>query len=727
MYFYNIALDVHLDKTFTYKSDSKLDTGSRVLVGFINKELVGFVWQELSIEEIECDIIKVKPVTHVFDDNISAQTIELVKFVSNYYHYPIGQTLFTAIPKLMRKAQKIHIDCLQIITLANNIDENIIKKLSGKHCELYNLLLSYGSMNTVEIKNIFGIMYRKLLNKWLSLGVILVVGDNHHHLQKKLTIGNKPLLNQEQQAAINKISANLYSYQATVLYGITGSGKTEVYLELIETVIKNARQVLVLVPEINLTPQLLDRFKKRFVDARMHILTSNVNDKDRMQGYAEAELGSNHIIIGTRLSVFTPFKNLGMIIVDEEHDQSFKQNDALRYNARDVAVYRAKIHNIPIVLGSATPSLETLYNYKLKKYSLCKLTQRGVIGAILPQIKLVDLNHAQVIDGLTTLVIDALKLRLDNKELSLIYINRRGYAPIISCYECGWVSSCNNCSTNMVYHNVSSVLRCHHCGVSCKTPTSCPKCNSKYLQAIGQGTQKVEERIKELYPEARVIRIDQDTTKTKLAWDDLYSKVHNHQVDILIGTQMLTKGHDFNNLTLVVGLNLDSGLYSFDFRATEYLFVQLMQVSGRAGRGTKLGEVLLQTRYPDHEMYQYLLKHDFSGYVNYLLKQRKVLNLPPYAFYVLLRASSYKIETAMVFLHKTHEIMHQLKVFGIEIFQPVPSVMQKLKNKERAQLLISSNNRNLLHKFINDIMPKVHEIKHKKDVLWYIDIDPLDI
>lgn len=723
MFFYRVTVDVPLNKTFIYTSQVELPIGKRVLVEFITKRIVGFIWESLSIEKVDYDLDKIKPILGTFDEILPADIIRLVEFTSEYYHCPIGQTLFTAIPVLFRKAKKIavnHYTNVRLIAPNHPIFNN---KLSVKHKQVYSLLQT-SNISSRIIKDIVGGSYKQLLNKWADLRVI----DFTDIKPAETIIGSKLLLLNEQQKSVSdSISAGFGGYMPTILYGITGSGKTEVYLDLIAKVLQSGKQVLVLVPEINLTPQLLDRFKQRFFNINMHILTSSVSDRDRVLGYLEAQLGYSQIIIGTRMAVFTPFASLGLIIVDEEHDLSFKQNEGLRYNARDLAVYRANIHKIPVILGSATPSLESLYNYKLKKYALFKLTVRGVVGAVLPQIKLLDINHAELFDGLTGKALEAIRIRLANQELSLIYINRRGYAPVISCYECGWVSRCRHCSSNMVYHNSTKILKCHHCGLSCKLPKACPKCNSLYLQTIGQGTQKVEEILAQYFPDARILRVDHDTTTNKKSWDILYDNVRNNKVDILIGTQMLAKGHDFPNLTLVIGLNLDSGLYSYDFRATELLFIQLMQVSGRAGRGGKPGEVILQTAYPEHELYKFLLKHDFAGFANYLLKQRKLLSLPPYTFYVLFRASSKNIETTMDFLVKVATIMQQNVIGGVNVFSAVPCVMQKLKGKERGQILCSATKRTVLHDFIDKVAPLINSIKFKSDILCHFDVDPFEI
>jgi len=723
MYFYNVLLDIALAQNFTYKVDTQLTVGRRVLVEFNHKQLVGFIWHEVSASQIDYDINKIKPITFIFDEQLDASVIDLIKFASSYYHYHLGRTLFTAIPALLRKNTAIKIDSSQCYQLQQPLAAAKLKKLTPTVAAFYQLLVDKQVIEYGHVKQILGVACNRVLNKWLDTGIIKSVA--RVSAQSVPKVEESVLLNAEQQAVVNAMSKDLAQHFVALLYGITGSGKTEVYLSIIDEVLQHGRQVLVLVPEINLTPQLLNRFSRRFPAIGLHVLTSDVSPQDRLAGYIQAHTGVKQIIIGTRLAVFTPFKNLGLIIVDEEHDLSFKQNDGLRYNARDLAVYRAKYHNIPIILGSATPSLESLYNYKLNKYKLYKLTQRGVSTALLPKVKLIDIRHQVLDDGLSQEVLSAIADRLHKQELILVYINRRGYAPIISCYDCGYVCKCKNCSMNLVFHAGLKRLKCHHCGFSCAVPSTCFQCGSGYLQALGRGTQKIEEKLGQLFPAARILRIDQDTTSSKSSWAEIYRKVNQHEVDILVGTQMLTKGHDFHNLTLVIGLDLDNALYSYDFRAVEYLFVQLLQVSGRAGRGSKPGEVLLQTRYPHHELYAFLQKHDFSGFANYVMKQRKQFSLPPYVYYAVIRVSSATIDYTMEFLAKIHQLLLKQPA-TVVVLNPVASVMQRLKNKERGQLLIYAPHRSQLHQFIDCVLPQIEKLKHKKDLSWSIDIDPTE-
>jgi primosomal protein N' (replication factor Y) len=673
----SVAIDIPLYQTFSYTHDTQLANGQRVLVEFQHKKVVGFVWHEANSTPPNPDSLK--PILEVYSEIIPADIIALIKFCTGYYHYPIGGVVFNAMPKVLKQAKAIKYRATPARDPRAKPEDDVIPVIPAhRHCEPG------------------------------KPGVAIP-------------------LNSEQQNIFDNISKHLNQFYPSIIYGITGSGKTELYLQLINEVLKQGKQALVLVPEINLTPQMLERFQTKFSDKNIAILTSHATSRARYLGYLAAQNGSADVIIGTRLSVFTPFANLGLIVVDEEHDQSFKQNDSLRYHARDLAIWRASQLNIPVILGSATPSLESLYNYKLGRYHLYRLNSRAVTNAALPKIELVDLNFHPAKNGLTKVVVDALTDRLKRKELSMVFINRRGYSPILSCNECAWVSTCKQCSTTMVYHKINHNLKCHHCGYTVSVPTKCPSCNSQYLQALGDGTQKIETIINEIFPTARIYRIDQDTTNTKSAWYDLYTKIHNHEVDILIGTQMLAKGHDFHNLTLVVGLNIDSGLYSYDFRAGELLFTQLTQVAGRSGRGDKKGQVLLQTKYPGHELYQYLAAHDSAGFINYLLLQRKNLHLPPYTHYAIFRASGKEITKVIDYLQSVVKLMQKIAVKGVTINHAVPSVIQRLKNKERAQILIQSTGRQQLHMLFDKLLPLLQQMKPKYSITFNIDIDPYEV
>ncbi|MEN9390769.1 MAG: hypothetical protein RL017_66, partial [Pseudomonadota bacterium] len=603
-----------------------------------------------------------KPINKVFMEKINAEILQLLDFASRYYHYPLGQSLFCAIPLALKSNTEIN----------NKFKKN-----------------------------------KSVVN---------------------LAPTSPLLLNPQQQTIVNTLQEKLNAFNVNILFGVTGSGKTEVYLELINQVIKQGKQILLLVPEINLTPQLVERFKLRFSDANIVIATSKSTNNERYSAYTGAKDGSVQIIIGTRLAIFTPFKHLGIIIIDEEHDQSYKQQDSFRYHARDLAVWRAKYNNIPIILGSATPSFESLYNYKLGKYNLYELKSRAVLNSQLPELRLIDLNLEEGHSDLSTVALNEIEKRLALKEMSMVFINRRGFSPLIRCYHCGWIASCSNCSVNLVFHHLNNQLRCHKCGQKKSVPITCPACNSHYLQTLGSGTQKIEQVLIDNFPTARILRIDQDTLKTKSAFNQVYQKIKNNEVDILVGTQILTKGHDFHNLTLVVGLNIDNGLFSFDFRSSEHLYTQLTQVAGRAGRGDKKGLVLLQTNYPKHELYSYLSNNDFAGFANYAIKIRKDLNLPPYVNYAVLRISGSTQQKVNSYITKIYPILKQLAVPDITISPAVPSVIQRLNGKDRMQILISSANRMNLQVFLDKLVVVItQQYKIPSNLNWHLDIDALEV
>lgn len=665
LYLVSVVIDIPLNQSFTYLSEVQLDLGTRVLVefGFTNKKIVGFVWDDAKLPEA-FDQSKLKSILQVFDQKLDPSTVDLVRFVAKYYHCPIGVTLFSAIPTALRRAKEINVK-------------------------------TYNTKSTKITKS---------------------------SLTKSLK------LNLTQQEIVEQIQTKFNQFYPAVIHGVTGSGKTETYLSLVEQVVGLGKQALILVPEINLTPGLCERFESYFPKLNITILTSHVTEARRLQAYMGVQSGELQILIGTRVAVFSPFKNLGLIVVDEEHDQSFKQDDGLCYHARDIAVLRAKTHNVPIVLCSATPSLETLHNCELGRYHLYKMPHRAVALSKLPKIKLVDLNHDQELDhGLSTKAKALLESTLNNKELALVFINRRGYSPVVSCFGCGYTIRCRNCSTNMVYHAITRKLKCHHCGFNANVPKACPKCNNPDLRTIGMGTQRIEEVLANHFPQAKIVRIDQDSVNTRNKWLELYDQINHHQIDILVGTQMLAKGHDFHNLTLVIGLDIDNSLFSYDFRAQELLYTQLTQVSGRAGRGSKEGIVLLQTRYPTHPLYQYLVRDDFDGFASYLLNERKLLNLPPYSFYTIIRASAPKLQIAIDYLSKFYQIGMQIKFAGVTIYPPVSAVISRIKNKERAQLLIQANSKAQMQNFLEVFMSKISEIKRVSNVNLLIDVDPLDL
>uniref|UniRef100_UPI002FE0FCD6 primosomal protein N' n=1 Tax=Noviherbaspirillum sp. TaxID=1926288 RepID=UPI002FE0FCD6 len=518
-----------------------------------------------------------------------------------------------------------------------------------------------------------------------------------------------------------------------LLYGVTGSGKTEVYLQAAAQVLAQGEQrgdpaqVLILVPEINLTPQLEQNIRTRFPGVTVATLHSGLAEGERLSQWLSAHLGRARIVLGTRLAILASMPHLKLIIVDEEHDPSYKQQEGLRYSARDLAVWRARQLGIPLVLGSATPSLETWQHAQSGRYRRLELRDRAVRDAVLPKVGLIDMEKDKPVEGITPTLLRALRLRLERGEQSLLFLNRRGYAPVISCDACGWISNCTRCTAFMVLHKPDHRLRCHHCSLELRIPKYCPTCGNVDLQPLGRGTQRVEEGLQQIFPDARLMRIDADSTRRKGSAQVAFDSVHRGDVDILIGTQMVAKGHDFRHLTLVGVLNPDTALFSHDYRASERLFAQLMQVAGRAGRiakkeGGSAGEVLIQTRYPQHPLYAAVMGHDYDSFATSLLEERRHAALPPFIFQALLRAEAKELATALDFLHEASRCIDH---HGITINDPIPMTMTRVANVDRAQLLVESVSRPALQGFLKRWIAALRDIKARAK--WSLEVDPVDI
>ena len=535
----------------------------------------------------------------------------------------------------------------------------------------------------------------------------------------------KPDLLPEQQIALDAILA-AEGFEPFLLHGVTGSGKTEVYLRAIETILAQGRQAMMLVPEIALTPQLESRVAARFPGAHIVSAHSGIADAARARGFLDALEGRADIVLGTRLSVFTPLPRLGLIVVDEEHDLSFKQQEGLRYSARDVAVFRAKQIGVPIVLGSATPSLETFYHARSGRYRLLELTCRAVADAM-PTVRSVDTRREKLQDGMSATLITALEERLTRGEQSLIFLNRRGYAPVLACPACGWISHCRRCAANLVLHLADQRLRCHHCGLENAIPRACPGCGNLDIHPFGRGTQRLEAALKARFPTARVLRVDRDSASTPKKWQELLNAIHDGAVDILIGTQMLAKGHDFPKLTLVGAVGADAALFAADFRAPERLFAQLMQVGGRSGRADLAGEVLIQTEYPEHALYRALADHDFHRFASAQLAEREQAGFPPFAFQALLRAEATGIEQSLAFLASARADAERVAGDSVTVYDPVPMRLSRLMNLERAQLLVESVSRPALQNFLSAWMEKLYALKAPRNLRWHLDVDPIEL
>ena len=539
-----------------------------------------------------------------------------------------------------------------------------------------------------------------------------------------------PELTAEQKAALAAIDDGGAGFKAYLLHGVTGSGKTEVYLRLIKGALAAGRQVLLLVPEINLTPQLEARVAARFPDTGLTSLHSELSEAARVRNWRAALDGSARIVLGTRLAVFTPLPDLGLIVVDEEHDASFKQQDGMRYSARDVAVFRARERNIPIVLGSATPSLESWANATdartPARYTLLTLYQRAVENARLPTVQRIDTRLEKLQDGLSGELLRGIEKRLARGEQSLVFLNRRGYAPVLTCTSCGWISHCARCAANLVLHLADGRLRCHHCGFESRVPKACPSCGNQDIQPFGRGTQRLEEALGERFPQARILRVDRDSAKSRKQWESLVEKIYAGEADILVGTQMLAKGHDFPKLTLVGALGADSALFAADWRAPERLFAQLMQVAGRAGRAELPGEVLIQTQFPDHPLYAALVRHDYPSFANEQLNEREQAGFPPYTYQAMLRAEAPLMADSLAFLTTARAWPQQSEHGDVMLYDPVPMKLARRANFERAQLLIESPSRRALQAFLTQWGVALDAIKTPSRLRWHLEVDPLE-
>ncbi|MCK6389404.1 MAG: primosomal protein N' [Azonexus sp.] len=534
-----------------------------------------------------------------------------------------------------------------------------------------------------------------------------------------------PALTAEQAKAIDAVTVD-GGYSAQLLFGVTGSGKTEVYLRLVEWVLALGAQVLLLVPEINLTPQLEARVRGRFPERTVVALHSELAEAARERHWRAAFSGEADIVLGTRLAVFTPMPRLGMIIIDEEHDASFKQQDGMRYSARDVAVVRARQAAIPILLGSATPSLESWANAQGGRYGLQTLRERANPAATLPAVNVVDTRKMVLREGVSPPLVEAIRQRLAREEQSLVFLNRRGYAPVLACPACGWVSGCKRCAANLVLHLADRRLRCHHCGFENGIPRACPTCGNQDIHPFGRGTQRVEEWLQGEFPDARILRVDRDSVKSRTQWEAVLTQIHAGEADILVGTQMLAKGHDFPKLTLVGALGADAALFAADWRAPERLFAQLMQVAGRAGRAELKGQVLIQTQYPDHPLFAALKAHDYEGFAAGQLKEREQAGFPPYAFQAVLRAEAPDMAAAIAFLTAATTLPVVTEHEQVMLYDPIPMKMARLANLERGQLLAESGSRPALQAFLPRWREAIAQLKAPSRLRWHIEVDPLD-
>ncbi|MFM9834986.1 MAG: primosomal protein N' [Methylophilaceae bacterium] len=718
-----IALDVPLNRLFDYTNNGFIaQVGARAVVSFAGRNLVGIVMEITQTSDVPIE--KLKSVIHVFEDVVfDAKAFKLLNFCADYYHCPLGQALVSVLPLRLRQIKPAVTRKSYIYSLNKQATLDEIPK---KQIVLYKIVSALETNIHADADELAEISsgWRKAILElkergWITEKEVIAVKPSLR------SSAFEPNLNAEQQHAISTILGE-HGFKPWLLHGITGSGKTEVYIQLLQKLFadKNA-QALILVPEINLTPQLEARFRSRLSQYPLVTLHSNLSESERLQNWQAASTGAAKIIVGTRLSVFTPMPNLKMIIMDEEHDGSYKQQDGMRYHARDVAMVRAKQLNIPIVLGSATPSLETWHQTKKQQYGLLSLNKRAVENAQLPKINTIDIAKSPTENGLSPILIKAIRARLSRGEQSLLFINRRGYAPVLHCNSCQWIAPCMRCSARLVVHLSQKRLKCHHCGHEQKIPVQCPSCGNPDLNPIGHATQRLEQTLSALFPEAKIARVDRDSMRNKDALSHLLTRVQNKEIDILVGTQMLAKGHDFPHLTLVGVIDTDTALFSPDFRAAERLFSQLMQVSGRAGRAEIAGEVLIQTAFPQHALFDALKSQDYVTYADELLQERATMQFPPTSYFALLKAEASDFSQVSNFLNIASTLARAI-ANEVIIYDAVRPQMERLKGLERAHLLMQANSRGALQRLLKIWIPQLRAEKLSSKIRWALDIDPLE-
>jgi len=724
----------YFDYLYTSTQTSLVQPGMRVRASFGKREVVGVVMAIATRSEQPAD--KLKPIQSVLDQEPlwPPHLLELIQWAARYYHYPIGATVATALPALLLRGQllptvqahtsvdRAAAQVWQLTAAGQAEDLDKLAQRAPKQARVLAYLRQREHTLTTELRATLGqvnAIVRELHNK----GWLMPVPASPSAIARDTHLA----LNTEQAEAVTRLRAALHHFQVFLLDGVTGSGKTEVYLQTIADVLAQGRQALVLAPEINLTPQMLARFRQRF-GATVVALHSRLNDGERLRGWQAARSGAAGVIIGTRLAIWTPLARPGIIVVDEEHDSSYKQASGLLYSARDIAVLRGQLENIPVVLGSATPSLESVYNARQGRYSLLRLTERAG-NAKPPRFRMIDMRpHRAAV--LAPALISALRDCLARGEQALIFINRRGYAPVYMCHACGWIAECGHCDAYLTYHHSASRLQCHHCGHQQAPPPSCPNCGHGALNLVGFGSERIELAMREQFPHARVLRLDSDNTQRKHAMNEALARIQEGDADILVGTQMLAKGHHFPKVTLVGVINVDNGLFALDFRASERLAQLLIQVAGRAGRAEAPGEVWLQTWHPDHPQLALLTRRTYHDFADVALQERAAAQLPPYTYLALMRVEAMRQEQLDTFFNAVMPLLHAQPVLVDGLAQcsgPVPAPMERRANRLRAQVLLQSRKRAALQQLLHAWLPQCAALKKPRGLRWAIDVDPLDL
>lgn len=714
-----IALNRPLRRLFDYSVPEgvRLVPGQRVRIPFGRQQAIGLVVQT-GVEPLPG--INLKPVIATMEDwpALPEETVSLLSWASDYYQHPLGECLFTALPPALRRGRKAEekpvewwVACGHGEALpANAHRQKALLEWLNRH--------SQGAAGSDIIRAGFTrTQLRTLCDRELVKSVS--PPSSHSATTEPGFLATGPTLSGAQAAAAEELASAGPGFSASLLYGITGSGKTELYLHYLKQNLGTEDQALVLVPEINLTPQTVARFRHYF-GTRIVVWHSALNDGERLTTWLKIRNGEPVILIGTRSAVLLPFTGLQAIIVDEEHDSSYKQGEGFRYSGRDLAVYRAHLNHCPVILGSATPSLESVYNAEQGKYRLVKLEERAG-NATPPVINLLDIRSRPLEGGLSRPALNAIEQTLKLGEQALVFVNRRGFAPVMMCFDCGHMVECPRCDTRLTYHRRDRAMRCHHCDYQAAATDHCPKCQSDAFKPVGQGTERTEDILATAFPGTPVVRVDRDSTQRKGSIQGILKQVNSGEPCVLVGTQMLAKGHDFPNVTLVVVVNADGGLFSVDFRAPEQLIQTLLQVSGRAGRGTKPGKVLVQTCHSDHPLLKTLCEGHYLDIADQLLSERDEGQFPPFRAMAIFRAEADTMEKSLQVLDVIKPLTNAP---GIETWGPLPAMIARRADKHRAQLVLNARNRKRLNTLLTGICQELDRRKLPSGVKWMIDVDP---
>ena len=727
---FQIALSVPLRRSFDYSAGDLAGgenrVGCRVLVPFGRQQKkTGVIIGESNSSSVPRQ--KLKEIISVIDEEpvLSKDDLKLLYWAADYYHHPVGEVIFNALPSALRNAASASEKLswgwvLSDLGQASSVES--LKRAPKQSSILALLRQQEKPMLTGDIEERIPNSRSPLLA--LEEKGLLVRRDIARQLSASSGEKTEIVLKPEQRSAHEEILKSVNKNEVFLLDGITGSGKTEVYISVLKEIIAAGKQALVLSPEIGLTPQLVDRIRTQ-TSASLCVLHSGLNDSERLQAWHDARSGRADIIIGTRSAIWTPVKNLSLIVVDEEHDLSYKQQDGLKYSARDLAIIRARFATCPVILGSATPSLESLQNSRVGKYRRLELRHRAGNTAQ-PVVSVIDLRNLVLEGALSRPLVTAIESELAAGRQAMLFLNRRGYAPALMCHHCAWLARCERCDRNMTFHKSDQRLSCHHCQGSTRIVHECPECQNTDLVEVGHGTERLEETLARLFPDARIARVDRDTTRRKGAIDSVLEEIKNGDIDILIGTQMLAKGHHFPGLGLVGIVDVDGGLCSVDFRASERMAQLFVQVSGRAGRESNQGSVVLQTHFPEHPQLLSLIKNGYHAFADAVLSEREQSALPPYSYFALFRSEGVRKDTQLRFLEK---VAGQLKKFAgqVQVYGPFPAPMEKRAGKFRMQLLVLSENRPSLGKKMGKLCREIEAWPESRQVRWSIDIDPQDM